>query len=1256
MTLCKKVSWLSAALVLGWLGAARADTGFEPGSLIIPLDACGQENSDPAYCTWSAGTCGNCSAVTCSYNAFGYPTGNNKLAFGAAYLLATNGIPIHVALSSTKSTLGDPDFVVTRPNASSVPAPVLAWNSAAPNPLDGGTGSYQIHTSWIASGTISMPYTSSAFIIDAAYAQDALRVLTWFNRFGLQTNPGSLNAFDGVVIHMAYNHFRAPIAAVLESRPRPVGVLNNGLDDYFGESGIRLVLDRNAPCSSDGQCPGNPGSTVSGKCNTSLGYCQADYWVQLNYTNGSSPASYSFNRSSSMPLAAGACTTGTCSQLTWDTGGGKIDRVLDALWMDALGNSADWVNWAGTPFGLDSFLAGGGRLFGIGTVGAQIENGTGSRQYMTAPSVRRPDNNDASDAGPFCWSYLTSPTTTANADSVVSPFPASNPYLQTGGLSYQTKGGGGLAGITRDPAASPASGSYGWDTWTQGIIDNSATFGVLADNPQIGSNRAGWVIYEGAVAAWHGGGQGHDAGLRLLFNTLINYTGKPGGTVDARFSSAEVSRSSLVGSPTDTHKYYGGTFAWSVPAALGVSGHNYFTPAIGVYPAATGHFREYNAALTSGFGGDCSSGTPCTWDAAVKIAGQGGRKVGVIDLSANKVLDWNDTSLDTDGAVVWMRSHLGASLGGIDFSTPAVIQPKQGPVNLGNAQKRPTLAYVGARDGMVHAICVRASGQALTSFADGTTSYAAGTCYGRAPGEEVWAILPRPSHRIMPNANAALSDWSAVNAGGVMRVADININPTGAPSWRTVLFFTTRSASATVNDSVTALDISDPDPLYIGQTSPVSLAVLWENDGTDVVPSAGYTTGTGCTNAKCPLGASAGGSIGQVGSSFYLMTTSATAASAGSSGINTYLFDASNGKIIGFSQLLYTSSSRAGLTNQPTRAPMNSITSLPIANDVPPIPTTLNPTLGAPDDTIVLVADIGGIVRRFNLPTGNPSTIASTSNGLSNITTIFSTHNKDQAYSNSTGSHTYNPTGTPVCPTVGAITNTACQPIGAPLAIIKDAAVSPNFFAVVATGGADSASSDAINQVNTPFYIHYLDPQGLGPTSTDAGATWTATATNGLKNVLPLPSAITTPTGKTMSLRVYGQPSISGNDMFVQATALAQNSDVQVVQPILYPDYPSGCTGTSCTKFWGRAIRIAEADASTASVDTSLFVTTGSGLGGVLVGTTGAGGGQAVTAYFTGTNRVYSLSSPLSAAANTTYSLRPLSSSNFAVRAWLGID
>ena len=129
---------------------------------------------------------------------------------------------------------------------------------------------------------------------------------------------------------------------------------------------------------------------------------------------------------------------------------------------------------------------------------------------------------------------------------------------------------------------------------------------------------------------------------------------------------------------------------------------------------------------------------------------------------------------------------------------------------------------------------------------------------------------------------------------------------------------------------------------------------------------------------------------------------------------------------------------------------------------------------------------------------------------------------------------------------------------------------------------------------------------------------------------------------------MYGYPI----EMFVQGTTLAQNSEVSLVQPVLHPEV---CTGAGCTRLWGAGIRITNANAQTAQIDSN-YLGVGSGLSSVLVVT--AQDKSSVTAYYAGTNRVYSTSlAPNTAAGQPTYAIRPSATSgNFAVRAWLPTD
>ena len=132
-----------------------------------------------------------------------------------------------------------------------------------------------------------------------------------------------------------------------------------------------------------------------------------------------------------------------------------------------------------------------------------------------------------------------------------------------------------------------------------------------------------------------------------------------------------------------------------------------------------------------------------------------------------------------------------AALGGIDRSTVAVIGPS--PVTGG---ARPTIAYAGATDGMLHAIC------ASVDAAHGCDVL----------GRELWAFLPR--------VELPLVRQNTTRIDGSPRVVDLfgDFTGSGRPSFRTILTFQTGSDAAA---GVYALDVTDPqDPEVVWELAP----------------------------------------------------------------------------------------------------------------------------------------------------------------------------------------------------------------------------------------------------------------------------------------------------------------------------------------------------------------------------------------------------------------------------------------------------
>ncbi len=137
---------------------------------------------------------------------------------------------------------------------------------------------------------------------------------------------------------------------------------------------------------------------------------------------------------------------------------------------------------------------------------------------------------------------------------------------------------------------------------------------------------------------------------------------------------------------------------------------------------------------------------------------------------------------------------LAGGLGGIDRSTPAIIEAS--PL-IPAAADRPTMIYVGAMDGMLHAICAEAKGACP------------------AAGRELWAFLPRTQLPFL-RLNAARIDGSP-------KVSDVfaDVDGAGHGEWRTVLTFQTGAGNA--SDPARA-----PAAFAIDITDPADPRVLWE--------------------------------------------------------------------------------------------------------------------------------------------------------------------------------------------------------------------------------------------------------------------------------------------------------------------------------------------------------------------------------------------------------------------------------------------
>ncbi|WP_212637654.1 PilC/PilY family type IV pilus protein [Desulfocicer vacuolatum] len=203
----------------------------------------------------------------------------------------------------------------------------------------------------------------------------------------------------------------------------------------------------------------------------------------------------------------------------------------------------------------------------------------------------------------------------------------------------------------------------------------------------------------------------------------------------------------------------------------------------------------------------------------------------VYDMNDDDALDESDG----DWLVNWVRGYKDGSstskewlLGPIDHSVPAVQIPPGIPrwyygtaitdderedydAFLDTWKERPTVVYVGSRDGMLHAFD---GGKFRSGDNPDTTSIEENRGYflwesgvpNYGTGEELWAFIPANLISRLKNNYLKKDDQAYVDASPT--IADVNINS----SWKTVLL----CAQGNGGDTVSCLDVTNPaDPSFM---------------------------------------------------------------------------------------------------------------------------------------------------------------------------------------------------------------------------------------------------------------------------------------------------------------------------------------------------------------------------------------------------------------------------------------------------------
>lgn len=244
--------------------------------------------------------------------------------------------------------------------------------------------------------------------------------------------------------------------------------------------------------------------------------------------------------------------------------------------------------------------------------------------------------------------------------------------------------------------------------------------------------------------------------------------------------------------------------------------------AAGKIPAASG------TACTAPYSGTCR-GIFTNTNATAATGTTFGSALGVttLDYSNSTTSTTIGTSIvsglaATDYTAI-VKKILSAGLGGVDRATVAVI----GPSTIAGNGARPTIAYFGALDGELHAVCASTGG---------TTATKTNIC--PALGTELWAFMPRVELPLL-KGNVGRLD-------GSVRVTDIFGDFTsgtgnGTKSWHTIVEFQTGFGVGTA-PATYAVDVTDP----------ASPSLLWEVTAPGTSPGT-IDIGTGLTVSAGPV-------------------------------------------------------------------------------------------------------------------------------------------------------------------------------------------------------------------------------------------------------------------------------------------------------------------------------------------------------------------------------------------------------------------
>jgi len=497
---------------------------FPAGSLVIPMDNCYQKRD-----------------ATAPNQAAGCNAGRDDgvlRAYGLAYFLLRNGVPVYWAIDPAKKPVGvtGPDVVVPAPAA----GPVLKrwdWASGA-------------MVAYAPAFTGGVTYVGGPFLIDASDKAAALALLA--NASG---DVAKIRNKETIDIHEVQAEFTAAQVQPLAGTPPKLAILNINPKPYHKTS-VDVMYRYAVAAGFDWACTGN------GDCAGGIGPGCDPAVIQAYLRNTLCPSGCS-------PANCSSCTawvSPTITTATFNTGRGLVYDILcdddftapSGIYADThLAKGGYKLLWAphwdtagvdpasATPSAAEAKLA-----QQLGTIAAFVASGNNLFAECAAIGALETGRIDGTgtllkgaDATRFHSTKGMLSTSNANAGtpSILAP---ENPDLQIGDFAFGQVGG---AITNYHPDRSGAAAS----TWRPGVASliSSKTSGTCSPACQAGYScdagtcRLDWGIAtsvqyvrpgdntKGGTVAYLGGhdysppvsgGGGQTAGTRIVLNTLFN--------------------------------------------------------------------------------------------------------------------------------------------------------------------------------------------------------------------------------------------------------------------------------------------------------------------------------------------------------------------------------------------------------------------------------------------------------------------------------------------------------------------------------------------------------------------------------------------------------------------------------------------------------------------------------------------------------------------------------------------------------------